>query len=64
MTVHVERPISNDSLVTVVQDMEFEIGALSSRHGISLDEARAIIEDCGSDLGCIDEKARAWKAAN
>lgn len=43
------------------QDIEFEIGALASRHGVSLDIARTIVGKCGSDLGCIDEEARKYK---
>jgi len=42
------------------QDLEFEIGALSSRHGLPLDVARMIVNKCGEDLGCIDEEARIW----
>jgi hypothetical protein len=48
-------------LPTPHQDIEFEIGALSSRHGISAHHARQIIEDCGDDWDCIDEKAKQWK---
>jgi hypothetical protein len=44
-------------------DIEFEIGALASRHGISLDRARTIVAKCGSDLGCIDDEVRRWRMA-
>lgn len=40
------------------QDVEHEIGALASRHGLSLDQARGIIERCGADLDCIDAEAK------
>ncbi len=44
------------------QDLEYEIGALASRHGISVDQAREIVEHCGKDLDCIDAEAKKLKA--
>ncbi|MCO5080666.1 MAG: hypothetical protein M9955_03285 [Rhizobiaceae bacterium] len=44
------------------QDPEFEAGALASRHGISVDQARAIITKCGNDPDAIEAEAKRWKA--
>jgi hypothetical protein len=38
--------------------VEYEIGALASRHGISVSQAREIITRCGVELDCIDAEAR------
>ena len=44
------------------QDLEYEVGALASRHGLSVVQARAIIDRCGADIECIDAEARRLRA--
>jgi len=57
---------TTDTIVKTIAvgDVECAIGALASPHAIGLDEARAIIEECGPHADCIDDKARALKAVH
>jgi hypothetical protein len=46
------------------QDIEFEIGALASCHGISTERARKFVDRCGGDLDCVDHLVHEWKEAH
>ena len=50
--------LSGQRLQQIGGDVEFEIGALASRHGLTIPQAREIVERCGTDLDCIDLEAR------
>lgn len=53
-----------DVRVRKTGDLDFDAGALASRHGLSVDQARAIIERCGADAECLDIEARKLVARN
>ena len=44
------------------QDVEFEAGALASRHGISVDLARSILGKCGTDASRVEAEVEKWKS--
>ncbi len=58
--LEIRRTENNASIVQHIAggDVEFAIGALASRHGLTLDQARSIIEECGADADCLDDRAR------
>lgn len=60
MTYSIQQPIGIKSQ-DPRPDMEFQAGALASRHGLSVDVAHALLEECGFDVDCIDDAARRWK---
>lgn len=65
MTGHLRSDTTNPSAAPAVNgDVEYEISALASRHRLSLDEARAIVEKCGGNLDCIDDEARKLRLAS
>lgn len=66
MTVEANRPNIEATKAKAFKtgDVDYDVGALASRHGISVDEARAIMERCGADADCLDDEARKLKAMN
>lgn len=46
----------------VAGDEEYEIGHLASRHGLTLDQARRLIETHGNDRDELDYAAKRLKA--
>lgn len=45
----------------VAGDQEYEVGYLASRHGLTLDQARALIAAHGNDRDTLDRAAAALK---